>query len=328
MNDSRCLGMIVALLATLPALKVATAETATPASSVAPASDVKVTASLDKSTVAVAEPVQLSITVKAPRGTRIEWPSLGQKLGDLEIRHAARTDDVPSADATGAREWTLRLTLDSIKTGDLTIPPLEVHYALPSTAAQLQTAQTQPQHVVISSVLEDRPDPTHFRDIKQTVDVPVPPTSSSWLVWGGAATGAIAASGLLVLVLKRRRAGLAPSAWAFKSISDLEAYHADDSDIPTTFDKVLEIVREYFELEFDISALPSTTQEFLADASTEIGLPQQTAERLKWLATVADEIKFARLTIGPQHLQQAFAQSRSIITECVEHQRALAKEAA
>jgi hypothetical protein len=328
MNKPRNLAMIVTLLAALSALKVIAAEQAAPTSPVAPISDVKVTASIDKSTVAVAEPLQLSITVKAPRGTRIAWPSLGQKLGDLEIRHAARIDDVPSPDATGSREWTLRITLDSIKTGSLTIPPVEVHYALPSTPADLQTAQTQPQHIVISSVLEDRPDPTHFRDIKQTVDVAVPPAPSSWFVWGGAAAGVIATGGLLVFVLKRRRAGLAPSAWAFNSISDLEAHHVDDSDIPTTFDKVLGIVREYFELEFDIPALPSTTQEFLADASTQIGLPQQTAERLKWLATVADEIKFARLTIGPQHLQQAFAQSRSIIAECVEHQRVLAKEAA
>ncbi len=323
----RNLALIMAMLATLSALKAVAGDQAAPTSPVTPASDVKVTATLDKSTAAVAEPLQFSITVKAPRGTRIEWPSLGQKLGDLEIRHTVRTGDVPSADATGTREWMLRLTLDSIKTGDLTIPPVEVRYALPSTAAQLQTAQTQPQHVVISSVLEDRPDPTHFRDIKQTVDVPVPPTSSSWLVWGGVVTGVLAAGGLLVAVLIRRRTGLAPSVWALKSISDLEAKSSDETNNANTFDKVLEIVREYFELEFDIPALPSTTQEFLADASTEIGLPQQTAERLKWLATVADEIKFARLTIGPPHLQQAFAQARSIISECVEHQHALAKEA-
>jgi hypothetical protein len=328
MNQPRCLSIAIALLATFSALKVVVAEQAAPASPAALASDVKVTARIDKSTAAVAEPFQLSITVKAPRGTRIEWPSLGQKLGDLEIRHTVRTDDVPSRDTTGQREWILRLTLDSIKTGELTIPPVTVRYALPSTSTDLQSLQTQPQHVIINSVLEDRPDPTHFRDIKQTVDVAIPPASTSWLIWGGAAVGVIAASSLLVLGLKRRRAGLAPSAWALRSIAELEADQADESAIPNTFDKVLEIVREYFELEFDIRALPSTTQEFLTDASTEIGLPQQTAERLKWLATVADEVKFARLTIGPQHLQQAFAQSRSIISESVEHQRALTKEAA
>jgi hypothetical protein len=328
MNKPRIAPMIVVVLATLlPPLNVVAAEQPAPTSAVAPSSNVKISASIDKSTAAVAEPIQLSITVKAPSGTRIEWPSLGEKLGNLEIRHTARIDDVPSSDSTGIREWTLRLTVDSINTGEQTVPPLDVHYALPSSA-DLQTAQTQPQHFVISSVLEDRPDPTHFRDIKQTVDVAVPPIPTSWLAWGGAATGVVVAAGLLMTVLIRRRAGLAPSAWALNSISALEANNSADSDIATTFDKVLEIIREYFELEFNVPALPSTTQEFLADASTEIGLPQQTAERLKWLATVADEIKFAQLTVGPQHLQQAFAQSRSIISECVEHQRVLAKEAA
>jgi hypothetical protein len=319
---------ILSLLAATSFAKLLLAADDSAHASVGPSrNDVKLTASIDKDTAAVAEPFQLTFTIKAPRGTHIEWPALNQKLGDLEIRHVAHIDDVPSSNSTETRDWTLRLTLDSIKSGDVIVPPLDIRYALPSNA-EFQSLQSQPQHIRISSVLEDRPDPTRFRDIKQTVDVAIPPAPSSWLPWAGETAGILVAGGLLVFALKRRRAGLAPSVWALKSISDLEANSFEAANISATFDKILEIVREYFELEFDVPVLPRTTQEVLADASEEIALPRQTAERLKWLSTLADEIKFARLSVGPKHLEQAFAQSKSIIAECVEHRRALAKEAA
>jgi hypothetical protein len=327
MIQLRYLAILSLLAATSFAKLLFAADDSAPASAGPSRNDVKLTISIDKDTAAVAEPFQLTLTLKAPRGTHVEWPALNQKLGDLEIRHVAHIDDVPSSDSAETRDWTLRLTLDSIKSGDVIVPPLDVRYAL-SSNAEFQSLRSQPQHIRISSVLEDRPDPTRFRDIKQTVDVAIPPAPSSWLAWSGATVGIIVAGGLLVFALKRRRAGLAASVWALSSLSELEANNSRGADVPATFDKILEIVREYFELEFDVPVLPRTTQEVLADASKEIALPQQTAERLKWLSTVADEIKFARLSVGPQHLEQAFAQSKSIIAECVEHRRTLAKEAA
>jgi len=146
---------ILSLLAATSFAKLLLAADDSAHASVGPSrNDVKLTASIDKDTAAVAEPFQLTFTIKAPRGTHIEWPALNQKLGDLEIRHVAHIDDVPSSNSTETRDWTLRLTLDSIKSGDVIVPPLDIRYALPSNA-EFQSLQSQPQHIRISSVLEE-----------------------------------------------------------------------------------------------------------------------------------------------------------------------------
>jgi len=48
---------------------------------------------------------------------------------------------------------------------------------------------------------------------------------------------------------------------------------------------------------------------------------------LTWLASVADEIKFARLGVGEEHLKHAFAQAKGFVNECEAHRRATVKGA-
>ena len=89
--------------------------------------------------------------------------------------------DIPSAANAGLRVWMLRLTLESIKTGELTIPPLEAHYATDAKSTTLSTVRSSPIPIRITSVLEDRANPKTFRDIKQTVDVTVPSASITFV---------------------------------------------------------------------------------------------------------------------------------------------------
>jgi len=49
------------------------------------------------------------------------------------------------------------------------------------------------------------------------------------------------------------------------------------------------------------------------------------SKRLTWLASVADEIKFARLGVGEEHLKHAFAQAKEFVNECEAHRRATVK---
>ena len=70
------------------------------------------------------------------------------------------------------REWNLKAALETIKTGDGTIPPLEVHYHHRRTPPRpSRTLRKKPLPVQIKSVLENRLTPRKFRDIQGTVDV-------------------------------------------------------------------------------------------------------------------------------------------------------------
>jgi hypothetical protein len=281
--------------------------------------------------VRVAEPIQLVVEVEAPRGARIELPAKADRLGDFEVRHSERTIDIPSATQADKRSWILRMTLESLKTGELTIPPLDVHYTTEATESTFKTLSTSPISVRITSVLENRADPTRFRDIKQTVDVPVPETiSRRWIAWTcGGVAAAVAASLLILAVVKRGRRGTTPTAWALANIEELEQVDVSQTaGVEALFNEVVDIVREFFELEFNVPTLPRTTREFLAEASGEVGLPEVASKRLTWLASVADEIKFARLGVGEEHLKHAFAQAKAFVNECEAHRRATMKGAA
>ena len=329
---TRCLTVLaIALIASLPPLALADVDGARGIETQANDGPVKVTARLSTATARVAEPIQLVLEVEAPKGARVELPAKADRLGEFEVRRSQQTQDIPSAAAAGKRSWTMRSTLESIKTGELTVPPLEIHYTTDAGSSTFKTLTTSPLKVQITSVLENRADPTKFRDIKQTVDVPVPPmVSREWIVWTcGGVAGTVAALLLAVAVVKRRRRGPSPAAWALSSIEELEQVNVSHTAGPeSVFNEVVDVVREFFELEVNVAALPRTTREFLAEASTEIGLPEVASKRLSWLASVADEIKFARLGVGEEHLKHAFAQAKAFINECEAHRVATMKGAA
>jgi hypothetical protein len=318
---------IAALLVSLPLPSLAGADGARALQSVVADGDVKVMARVDKGTARVAERIQLVFEVEAPRGARIEMPGKVNRLGDFEVRRSEQTNDIPSATGAEKRTWILRATLESLKSGELSIPPLEVHYTADLTSSTFKTLSTAPIPIHITSVLENRADPTRFRDIKQTVDVPVPETTSrSWIAWTCSGIGAAIAGLLLIAaVVRRQRRGPSPAAWALESIKELEQLNVSQTGPETLFNEVVDIVREFFELEFDVPTLPRTTREFLAEASGEVGLPEIARKRLEWLASVADEIKFARLGVGEQHLVHAFAQAKAFVAECEEHRLAMTK---
>lgn len=331
MNRRYISAMLFALLTYLPALALAGAETARSLQSEASDGPVKVTARISTATARVAEPIQLALEVDAPRGARIELPAKTDQLGDFEVRRSERTIDIPSATQADKRSWIVRMTLESLKTGELTIPPLEVHYTLDTSDSTFKTLSTSPLKVHIASVLENRADPTKFRDIKQTVDVPVPETASrGWIAWTcGGVVATVVASLLLLVAIKRGRRGPAPAAWALASIEELERVDlSQTSGVEAMFNEVVDIVREYFELEFNVPTLSRTAREFLAEALDEVGLPEVASKRLSWLASVADEIKFARLGVGEEHLKHAFAQAKAFINECEAYRRATMKGAA
>lgn len=313
------------LLAAMPGWALA----AGPESTVADGA-VKVTARIDREAAQVAEPIRLTLEVTAPNGTRVELPQLGTQLGDFAARAGQRAKDIPATADGKTREWKLETTLDTIKTGEVTIPSLDVHYATDANASTFKTLKTKPLTVQIKSVLENRADPTKFRDIHGTIDVPVPVEHSyASFGWTAAGAGAAIAVALATLAVVRRRRGPSPAAWALAALADLEKLPiANSADAEAAYNEIVDVIREFFELEFNIPTLSRTTREFLAEASKTIGLDKTARDRLGSLASIADEIKFARLGVGESQVCEALAQAKAFVAECEAHRRAAQKEAA
>lgn len=312
-------------VATVPGLASAAAPTE---SSVADG-PVKVTVRVDHETAQVAEPIRLTLDVQAPQGARIELPQLAEKLGDFAVHGTERIQDIPTLEGN-SREWKLTTSLDTIKTGEVVIPALDVHYTTDANASTFKTLSTKPIAVQIKSVLENRADPTKFRDIQDTVDVVVPETHSyAWLGWTTAGVGGAVAVALATLAIVKHRRGPSPAAWALAAIADLRTLSiTDNAGAEAAYNEVVDVLREYFELEFNIPALARTTREFLTETTKFVKLEPSSRDRLTSLASIADEIKFARLGVGEQQVHQALDQAEAFIHECEASRRAAQKEAA
>ncbi|MGD9631861.1 MAG: BatD family protein [Pirellulales bacterium] len=313
------------LLAVLPGLAAAA-----PPQSVVADGPVKVNARVDRETAQVAEPIRLTLTVEAPQGTRVELPQLGKQLGDYSARGIERTEDIPVDESGKQRQWSLSAVLDTVKTGAITIPPLEVHYATDAKSPTFKSLATKPIKVAIQSVLENRADPTKFRDIKETVDVALPANHSyAWLGWTAAGVGGAVAVALATLAIVKRKQGPSPAEWALTAIADLRQLPiASSADAEAAYNEIVDVIREYVELEFNLPVLAKTTREFLTETTKLVKLEPTTRERLGALASIADEIKFARLGVGEPQVRQALDQAEAFIHECEVFQRAARKEAA
>jgi hypothetical protein len=153
--------------------------------------------------------------------------------------------------------------------------------------------------------------------------------SRQWLAWTAGGIGGGLLLALATLAVAKRRRGPTPAQWALAAIADLEKLPiADGAAAEAVYNEVVDVVREFFELEFDVPTLSRTTREFLSQAAKVVGLEPAARERLAALASIADEIKFARLGVGEPQVRQALEQARAFVAECEAHRRAAGKEAA
>jgi hypothetical protein len=294
-------------------------------------SPVKVTVRVDRGVALVADPIQLTLEVEAPRGTRVELPILMKQLGQFDVRSSELLKDVPTTASADVRNWVLKAKLETIKAGDLTIPPMDVRYSTDAKSTTFNTLTSKPLAIQITSVLENGSDPRKFHDIKDVVDVAVPKQPShAWIAWTAAGTGVVIAGlALAIVVVKRRQRGPAPAAWVLAAIADLQkATITNAADAEAVFNEVVDIVREFFELEFGVRTLSRTTREFLSEAMEQVQLGDMPRKRLMWLAKLADDIKFARRGIGEEQVRQALQQAATFVEECEQHRQSQSKEAA
>lgn len=282
---------------------------------VSPTSDsnqATVTSKVSNTTVQVAEPLTLELTVTASAGSQVDFPSVVKSLGDFDVTNQTDRADVPSASDGEMRVWTRRLTLESIVTGELEIPALEIRVR---NNANSQTLKSEAIPVRVTSVLEDRADPTQFRDIQSVVDVEVPqPASHARLWWTLSGLGGIILVALLFMAVAKRKTWMTPSAWAIRELEELrnsDAMKSIDSD--TVTENLTTILRDYLELQFDIAAPVQTTGELLLAIETGRNLSVETTKGFSDLFVNSDLARFAGLNLTHAELTKAIDDAQRLI---------------
>lgn len=273
-----------------------------------------VTSKVSGTTVQVAEPLTLELTVTALAGSRVDFPSIGKSLGNFDVTEQIDRADVPTTNDVNQRVWTRRLTLESIVTGDMEIPALEI---LVRNPAGSRTLKSDAIPVRVTSVLEDRADPTQFRDIRSVVDIEVPQTASrAWLWWTLSGIGGVATAAVLFTAVTKRKTWMTPHAWAIRELKELrnsDALKSIDSD--TVTENLTTILRNYLELQFDIAAPVQTTGELLLAIETGRYMSVETTRRFSDLFENSDLIRFAGLKLTHAELAKAIDDAQGLVEQ-------------
>jgi len=273
-----------------------------------------VSASASASQVQVAEPLTVELRVTAPAGTKVSLPAIGSQLGQFDIVDQRDVLEIPSEDSPDERVWTRHLTLESIVTGDLQIPAMEIQAVKGSNS---QTVRSKSIPVRVLSVLEGRADPTQFRDIHPVVDVRVPPqTSYAWVWWTAGGLGILALGIAAIAVVVRRRNGLTPERWALHELNALQdsmSMRKGNSEQVSL--RLTSILRNFLELQMEVPAPAQTTEELLEQMTSQQILDLELAARFgKWFQA-ADLTKFAGWQLSTNELSDAVVEARELVIQ-------------
>ena len=276
---------------------------------------VDVTVTLAKSNAQIAEPVELTVSVKAPNNVAITLPQNQKMLGTLNVLKSSDVSDVPTADG---RQWERTYQIESLVPGEHTIPPISIAYTdRREPAATTETLQTPEIALNVVSVLEGEPDPLQFRDVKDVVSMAPEQTDSlAWVGWsvGSAATLVWAAVALLVWPGRTRQ--LTPKQWALKQLEQLrDSEVMSEGDTEQFYVRLTDIVRQYIERQFAIAAPILTTDEFLAEATQHPSLQEEQRASLRVFLSLADLVKFAQFQPSAEDAGMAIDKATDFIQQ-------------
>ena len=254
---------------------------------------------LSSSEAQVAAPMTLRLQVDAPVSSVVTMPldgsqvDLRKTLGAFRILNTQTTKHLPVDDNDSMRRWISVIQLDTIETGELEIPSLEVAFRLKgATTARQGTIRSEPISVLISSVLKDSDTPMAFRDIKPAADrrneSGIRSGRYRWLF----AIAAITLSALVAVMIRRRKE-IPANSWAASEIERIEnSVTAKTISMHDAFAQLSVVLRRYLQLELGIPATALSSNELALELSA-IDLPDTVVQKVKAFTEQADVLKFA-----------------------------------
>jgi len=280
----------------------------------AQAQEIRVSAQLDTSTIALGDQTTLRLRADMPAGTDVRFPQLADTLSaKVPIVEAGTIDTVQTG--PGQQSVTQTYLITSFDAGMQVIPEFEI--TIGDSAYRTEALPLQVQAVAVDTTKA-------IYDIKQPLEV-----SYSWLdwlrdnlLWVALAVVVLVAAGVGWFVLKKRKKAPAPP--PAETLPDIPPHELALGKLQALRDRKLwqqgavkpyhselsDILRDFLEGRYRIPAMEQTTDEiFAALAATD--LPDGQKARLQQVLTLADLVKFAREqplhTDNEQSMEQAIA---------------------
>lgn len=262
---------------------------------------VDVTAKADTNSIRIGEQIKLQLTAtltpaqfKDPN-FKIIFPVLPDSLEHFEVVTRTSLDTVSSQEVHTLHQT---FTLTSFDSGHWQIPPMRFEVITGANAAA-DSAVTLPIGIDVNTVAVDTT--KAFKPIKTVQAVPW----SIWDYWLYIAIGAgivLIIGGLIWYFRSRPEKApavniptISPYELATQQLKTLKEEKLwQQGDVKQYYTRLTDILRTYFEHQFNIAALEQTSEELLQNIKPVTKLNQQ-RDKLRSLLAIADLAKFAKL---------------------------------
>ena len=298
----------LAPLLLLAGLVAATPAHARQAPATGPVSEVQHAAVVQPETVTVGEPFRVQVRVRAPAGSRIEFPIGPDSAATVELldpKAVRVADSVASVDQSAAyRMVAWDVGTQPLRMGDVIVLGPDGERRIPLGALDIFVRSVLPQD---SAQRVPKPPRPPF-----AIDPPW------WRYWWVAAA-ALALALLAWWLVRRRRRGrrpeaeIDPFALAEKEFARVERMGLLEAGERGRFVALMvEVLRDYLARRVTDAHPSLTTGELLRALRLETAVP---VERLAVVLEESDLIKFARRSVSPERARELAHEARAIVKE-------------
>ncbi|WP_343667072.1 hypothetical protein [Chitinophaga sp.] len=276
---------------------------------------VQVSARTDTDRIRIGEQVKLILSATVPNqgAGNVVFPQLPDSFTHWEV--VSRTG-LDTAAANGNKVLQQTLVLTSFDSGSWDLPALK--FEVLNNGAVTDSAFTDSLRIEVGTVQVDTT--KAFKPIKAVRTVPWS-FWDYWLYFAIGITVIIIGIGLWVYfrgrpkkeVVKPAVAAVPPYEVALLALKQLKEEKLwQQGDVKQYYTRITDVLRAYFEQQFNIPALEQTSEELLQHIKPVTVLNQQ-RDRLRDLLTIADLAKFAKLNPTPEEHERALSQAFEIV---------------
>lgn len=261
---------------------------------------VRVKASVDRTTILIGEPIKLNLEAWVPTGTNFNWFKT-DTIPHFEIVDPGKQDSSRDMDTKVYRQ---QLTITSFDSGSWTIPSFV-----------LQTGRKRFRTDTFSIAVTYSPDDTAkgYHDIKDILAVKNP--GNPYIPWIIAAVTLLALLGIIYFLRKKKKTAapvrqqvskLTPVEEAMQSLNELKKEDLPaKGEVKQYYTRLNDILRWYVFRKFNFSSLEKTNDELVMQLrETKLSHPDYTT--LAQALRMADFVKFAKYTPSVEDQEQTF----------------------
>ena len=283
----------------------------------------KLWATVKPATVALGDPIKVTIKVRHRQGVAVNLPlklELG-KFSELSRDDSQGTGaQAEPKTKAGQQERVFVVKVAAYELGKLTLPPIEVTALGPGN--EMITLTTPALPILVKSVMPNEPNPK-LKELEPPVSVFMRTWWLLYLIIGLAAVGLVVA--LTLIVSRRLRARreaakpppppIPPQVTALERLSalDTEAHIAAET-YKELFLELSEIVREYVGGRWGFDALEMTTRE-INHALESRFVDAALCQRFDAFFASSDLVKFAKYLPDPGGARQARVEAEKLVRE-------------